>query len=725
MLAGCEPVSLWWQERNRPPEPQVVALPADYDPATPLPPYQGPHPSRIGWQPDPSQYPVRPGAVGPIDESLGPLQYPFSCDTEASGLGPPLIDNQAGEGTPVMRDGVTQGFSKDCLAATRIDLYYRPVGDDHLQRYDETVAPTDIHWITLEGTRVPFVLRVERGTINRFIYYIAVLADPTAPLEQPDLQYWNGRLIYHFRGGVGIGKRQGRVSPRMAFDDLHDALARGYAVAFSSGNRTGTHYNMWLAGQTAAMVKAQFRAAYGEPKATIGIGASGGGVQQYLLAQNHPGLLDGLIPIYSYPDMITQTNWALDCELLEYYFDVTADNDRWHDQIERTLVSGLAASNEITNGFSALQRYSLRLNFKADPLPAGATECALSWRGLSPLVNNPRYLSNHRRYTRAVTRQERWSHWHDLRLIYGVGADGFAHRTWSNEGVQYGLAALRAGHLSPAEFLHLNASIGSWKAPRDMRPERYWVFSGPLSRDSDFRDISIWSEHNMQRIRSGRPKLARLVPQGTTTINVAPRRRADAGAVAAAFHGGQVYLGRTNLPTLDVRHYLDPWLDMHHSFASLSVRARMQATNNPADQHVIWMAEQGDVFIDRAIEVMRAWLDGERPDLAVDACFDAQGNVIAHGAGVRDGAWNQRPVGACAARFPPYQSPRNVAGEPMTGDFFECPREPVSAALAGGRYAPVDMAPYANYLAQIFPHGVCDYTQPEAGRPTWQALLAP
>jgi hypothetical protein len=39
----------------------------------------------------------------------------------------------------------------------------------------------------------------------------------------------------------------------------------------------------------------------------VGIGGSGGAIQQYVYAQNHPGLIDAGIPQYSYPDMVTQT----------------------------------------------------------------------------------------------------------------------------------------------------------------------------------------------------------------------------------------------------------------------------------------------------------------------------------------------------------------------------------------------------------------------------------
>jgi hypothetical protein len=101
-----------------------------------------------------------------------------------------------------------------------------------------------------------------------------------------------------------------------------DGLARGYAVAYSTGTKTGEHYNLELGGETAIMVKDRFVTEYGDPDYTIGVGGSGGGIQQYVYAQNHPGLIDAGVPQYSYPDMITQAIHIGDCELLERWIDM-------------------------------------------------------------------------------------------------------------------------------------------------------------------------------------------------------------------------------------------------------------------------------------------------------------------------------------------------------------------------------------------------------------------
>ena len=61
------------------------------------------------------------------------------------------------------------------------------------------------------------------------------------------------------------------------------------------------------------MTKEGFIKRYGVPEYTVGLGGSGGAIIQYILAQNHPGVLDAALPVQSYPDMVTQTIHVGDC----------------------------------------------------------------------------------------------------------------------------------------------------------------------------------------------------------------------------------------------------------------------------------------------------------------------------------------------------------------------------------------------------------------------------
>ena len=62
------------------------------------------------------------------------------------------------------------------------------------------------------------------------------------------------------------------------------------------------------------MLKAYFIKNYGVPTWTAGVGGSGGAIQQYLIAQLYPGLLDGIQPGISFPETLMPAVW--ECRLL-------------------------------------------------------------------------------------------------------------------------------------------------------------------------------------------------------------------------------------------------------------------------------------------------------------------------------------------------------------------------------------------------------------------------
>ena len=282
-------------------------------------------------------------------------------------------------------------------------------------------------------------------------------------------------MLYQLRGGVGIGRRQGRINPNYIPSRNVAELSQGYAIAHSTANQTSTSYDIALAEDTMARVKRQFIARYGEPRYTIGLGKSGGAIQQYLIGQNRPGLLDAGIAMYSYPDTATQISRVMDCELLEYYFDVVdADNDKWQKWSQRSWIEGFNASDDMPNPFEkvrALQKLTLG---QWPSWSNGQTECTNSWRNLTPHVANPRYTYFASLFAPDVVSQVPFTYWDDQKRVYGTDEHGYGRRTYDNVGVQYGLAALKRGQISVDEFIDLNDSIGGWLPPKDMQPERFW-----------------------------------------------------------------------------------------------------------------------------------------------------------------------------------------------------------------------------------------------------------
>ena len=627
---------------------------------------------------------------GPIFS--GPQQRPFVCKTLGAGLGEPIIDNQQGIGYRVGPASAPLGWSRNCSAETRVDYLYRNTAGNFVA-LPASGRPADMSQTTLlDGRTVDYIVRRERGTINRFIYSFAMLVPGRdAAGAEANTSLWNERLIYTFDGGVAIGRNQGTPGGGSALYDI--GLRKGYAIVHSSGTRTSTHYNLELGGETALMTKEEFVERYGVPLYTVGVGGSGGGIQQYVYGQNHPQLLDAGIPQYSYPDMVTQTIHVGDCELLEHYMDVTdGANPKWQDRNNREWLEGLNGST--TN-----------------------TECVRGWRGLLPLAMNPLFHptvpgAGIDRFPPAELAATHWTHWEDVKNVYGVGGDGYARQTWDNVGVQYGLQALKDGHVTPQEFLDVNARVGTWKDPGEM------VLEGqPFLPTGGF---DPWSSRNM-----------RLSPDGGATP--APRREGDLAAMHAAYTRGLYFDGDVDMPMIDWRHYLEEELDMHNSHQSFASRQRMLDRDGVASNQVIWFTDarpaRASDQTPEAFEVIDEWMAnvrehpalgvaGNKPARATDRCFTTQGVEIARGADVWDGILGDDPDGACTQAFPLHSTSRIVAGGPLRGGVYKCALQPVEAAIAGGVYG--DWEPtleQVDRLKAIFPTGVCDYSQPDVGRP--------
>ncbi len=618
----------------------------------------------------------------------GPHQVPFVCATAG---------NAAGFGLPPVPQSPT------CETATVVSFLYVNTSNQFLA-YDPAAPPPAAsirQTTTIDGKTVPMILRWERGVINRFMYSILMLSPASQQSATPDLSAWNGKALLSFSGGVAIGRTQGAASG----GDLRylPGLLMGYAVLYSSGNRTNTHYNLQLGGETAIMVKDRFVSAYAEPEYTVAVGGSGGAIQQYVYGQNHPGLLDAGVPQYSYPDMVTQTIHVGDCELLEHWMDrkvLASPLSMWRTWLNRALLEGLNSSAIIPNPYAAVMPYM--------PTP-GSTECINGWRGLSPLALNP-HFGTAPGYNPAVHGPVEWTHWADLVNIYGTDSTGFARSPWDNVGVQYGLQALKSGSITPEQFLDLNANVGSWKDSNDMVQEGCPFIAALCATQLP----DVWSSRNMKLSADG----------GATP---AARREGNREAGYAAYRSGMVFRGKLDIPVIDWRHYLEPFLDMHNSHQSFAARQRLLNYDGNASNQLIWFTAApapgapGTRFdqTPMALRVLDEWLEtGEKPAAAVDSCFDVNGNLIASGSGVWNGILGSGPKGTCATQFPPFGTSRTVAGGPIEGGVFQCALQSVEDALWRGLYG--TWAPSAGDLARlkaIFPSGVCDYTRPDRALP--------
>ncbi len=279
--------------------------------------------------------------------------------------------------------------------------------------------------VNIKHRTVPYVVRVEHGTINRSPYSFAVLQDPKG---------WNRRLVYQFGGGCGTQYSQGSELGTNVLDD--GLLSKGYAVATANLNTFQTSCNDVLSAETTMMVKEHFSETIGKPKFTIGAGASGGAIQQLMIAQNYPGLLDALSPVIPFPDAISTAPGVSDCGLLARFYATAGSG---FTQEQRIAVNG-----HRTTGTCALWISSFLSTI--DP----TTGC------------DPRIPAD-QVFTLASTDGIRCTLQDLNRNEFGIDTKtGYARRPLDNVGVQYGLKALNAGTISVDQFLDLNEKIGGY-----------------------------------------------------------------------------------------------------------------------------------------------------------------------------------------------------------------------------------------------------------------------
>ena len=657
-------------------------------------------------------YPVS----GPIFS--GEHQKAFVCTAQDHGIGPLIADSStdpaSDAGWPAYDEsGNLTGRSTACQVEPTVIYMYRTTGATWAQLTPGDRPADMATTTTIDGEELDYIVRWERGVINRFIYSMAVLDVNPAPDYAPQSTNWNGRLLYHFQGGVAIGHTQGSPSTsRMLYDN---ALKLGYGVIYSTGTKTGTHYDLELGAETALMTKERFVESYGKPLYTVSVGGSGGGIQQYVYGQNLDNrLIDAAIPQYSYPDMVTQTIHIGDCELLEYYMDLQGQlnpTSPWTTWSNRSWLIGLNASDDLGNPYTQ---------------QPGTDECVESWRGLAPLALNHKYgyesgIETINPISDVLAVQ--WTHWEDAVNIYGRDAAGYARSTFDNVGVQYGLQSLLDGNIDTQEFLQINTFVGGWKTQPEMVQETcpYYPAPGCFIGTDVPSQFDPWSIRNMNLFGG---------------ITPAPRTEGSIEAMHAAYEKGHVFVGAIDIPIIDWRNYLEHVLDMHNTHQSFASRQRMLNLDGDASNQIIWFTDaRGVSGSDRfdqtpeALAVMDEWMENIRkhprrgvarnkPAGAVDACFDSYGDKIAAGGDVWDGILNENTQGVCTERFPLYSTSRIISGNGIEGGVFKCALQSVEDAIANGTYGdwvpgPVEIAT----LQAIFPSGVCDYSKPDLGRP--------
>ncbi|HEY3615798.1 MAG TPA: DUF6351 family protein [Candidatus Sulfotelmatobacter sp.] len=606
-----------------------------------------------------TNYPI----TGPI--LSGPHEEPFYCMTQLFTL-------------PASTNTLGPALDADCSIATRVDYVYRTTAGTFQPLPNLTSYPADLaQTTTTEGKSVPYIVRVETGTINRGIYETAVLHDPTtevAPTPFKPPVAWNHRLVYTLGGGcVGGWYIQGAsLGNGGILEDL--MLRQGYGLAASTLNVYGNNCQDLLAAESLMMVRERFIENFGPVALTIGYGCSGGSEAAQPISDEYPRLMDGILVGCSFPEVVAaMVNNITDADLFLHYLNTSATLT-WSD-----------AQIEAATGYPTVTTLSTIGPGNAIRVKAQGGTCnAIIPKSVQYDANtNPTGI-----------RCDLYDH-----LVNVFGRDpttGFARRPIDNTGVQYGLEALNLGAITKQQFLDLNRNIGGY--------------------DNDGNYVATRTVGDVSAIEaaylSGRITYGGLGMRRTPIID---------------YRG---YVDQPENPN-----------EVHSRFHSFSMRQRLLEANGNFNNQVMLVEDGSTTtgnglfsdtspVLSHALNQMDAWLTNyladrtstplpvkinrSKPSDLVDACFTNKGTVK-----IAEQQVYQLDT-TCNQLYPAFSTPRMVAGEPLANDVLKCQLRPIDSSLYKVRFSAAETA----QLKALFPQGVCDYSKPGVGQQppdgTWQ-----
>lgn len=612
---------------------------------------------------DVSSYPLS----GPIIS--GEQQSPYFCVNELA------ADRDGNPRRFAIGNGdfiAAEDVAEDCTIATRVDYVYmstdsdvgfRPLTDLTVQPQDLAVTENSI------GEQHPYIVRLETGTINRAIYQIAMLHDPstTAPMATSPSAAWNGRLIYTYGGGCEAGYFQGTSTGGVLQDHM---LAMGYAVASSTLNVNAQGgCNDVLSAETTMMVKEHFIENYGVPAYTIGRGGSGGAMQQLLIAGAYPGLLNGLLISNTFADAVTYFTDSQECASLLREYVHNPDN---------------GMSEDIGNLIGGWSMWSLCESSLGDrPKRIGPDDCpaAIPAEAEYHPVNNPNGA--------------RCSIYDGMRNIFGeklyaeISSDReFARAPHDNVGVQYGLAALNAGLISKEQFLHLNENIGGWDIDVNSRPQR-------TVGDED----AIRIAYQTGRVTNGAAGLSQVpIIDDRAYLD-------DIGNFHASVYS---FVTRARLER-DNGHAGNYILRRHHRDLSLESE-NLELMDR-------WLA---NLHADNSSSAMLDKIVSAKPAELQNDCYAPSGEYLIDEPLFDMTALYNNTAGPCNALYPPHAGLRLIAGGPLTNDILKCQLKPIEPEDYAVEFTEAELA----RLQTIFPEGVCDWSKPGVQQQTNQTWLS-
>ncbi|MFM5923511.1 MAG: DUF6351 family protein [Novosphingobium sp.] len=420
---------------------------------------------------------------GPI--LSGPHLQPWTLTTEQNGLGAP--SDTHGNAQP------------------KVTYHYMAADSGGFLAYDPANPPNPsqvMQTTTDEGVALPYIVHHEIGSMARGIYEFAVLCDPERLRSLTARHHgWNGKLWIYMYGGWNQLWSQSAFPPPAPPEGpginhtvLIDAgLRRGIMIARTTFTQSVTNSDTIRGAESLIMLKDHITRNFGDIRYTFGSGASGGSIMQHMIANQYPGIFQGIMPLVSLHSSWYVPGVLADSNLLENYFTHTAP-ELWQNEDDRLAVDG--HRSETTRKFFATVFDGTFL----DGRPTGGNTPTRG-TGLPPEAaydpeSNPGgargtlqdYQVNYlgRRAEALWTAAER------------AAGQGFAPLVWDNVGVQYGLQALLNGRISPEQFVDLNEKIGGVDIDNNFVPAR--TEADPVSLERLHRGGFINDFSNMSEV---------------------------------------------------------------------------------------------------------------------------------------------------------------------------------------------------------------------------------
>jgi hypothetical protein len=574
-----------------------------------------------------------------------------------------------------------------CDAPATYTYEYKSSVTGQFEAYDPSKPPSDVETTATDnGATVPFIIRIETGYQDRDQYQIAVLFQPGKPWEPwaPQPQF-NHKLLITHGASCGIDHQSG-TAPSVTTDTVGvpgvaattssptTALGLGFAVMSTALDNAGHNCNIVTEAESLVMAKQHLIDEYGALRYTIGTGCSGGSLVQQQVANAYPGIYQGILPQCSFQDAWSNAQEISDYHLTRKYFE---HPEAWgpgivwtYNQIaaveghpnygnavifDTVYWEALANPTKTCTGVESSEAYNAATN-------PGGVRCTLADYMINVFGPRPQSL------------------WGPVEQQLG---HGFAGLPVDNVGVQYGLAGLKEGVITPAEFVDINAKIGG--ADIDLNPTKERFTANEPALKYSYLSGAVNEANNLK------------------SVAIIDLRGPDPGA-------------------------------FHDAYRTWSMRARLEhAEGHFPLNHAIWFGQTpliGDPrYTTEGLLAMDHWLSAvesdnrsisleekvaqDRPTDVHDKCSSVEGVELVSLPGV--GPVCQLPLAETK-----FSTPRVIAGEEISTDKQKCQLKP----LAQSDYYPIQFnAEQWAQLQKAFPAGVCDFSKPGAsqqGTVPWQ-----